>query len=167
VIALVLGGANSGKSEVAEHLAGTLSTPVTYVATWVGDDPQMQAKVDAHRARRPASWTTIEGGDLVAIVTTQPGTLLVDSLGTWVASSATLAVDGDALCRALASRGGDTVLVSDEVGLGVHPSTEAGRRFRETLGAVNRAVAAVADRKWLVVAGQALELGPSPTSALR
>ena len=53
---------------------------------------------------------------------------------------------------------GDVIVVSDEVGLGVHPSTEAGRRFRDALGLVNQAVAAVADEVLLVVAGRALRL---------
>jgi adenosyl cobinamide kinase/adenosyl cobinamide phosphate guanylyltransferase len=63
-----------------------------------------------------------------------------------------------ALCDALRARAGDAVLVSEEVGLGVHPSSEAGRRFRDALGALNVAVAEVADEVLLVVAGRVLPL---------
>jgi adenosyl cobinamide kinase/adenosyl cobinamide phosphate guanylyltransferase len=55
-------------------------------------------------------------------------------------------------------RTGDAVVVSEEVGLGVHPSSELGRHFRDALGDVNQAVAAVADRVLLVVAGRVLPL---------
>jgi adenosylcobinamide kinase/adenosylcobinamide-phosphate guanylyltransferase len=84
--------------------------------------------------------------------------VLVDALGTWVAAHADLAVDVDELLAVLRARDGDTVLVSDEVGLGVHPSTEIGRRFRDVLGDVNAAVAEHADDVLLVVAGRVLPL---------
>jgi adenosylcobinamide kinase/adenosylcobinamide-phosphate guanylyltransferase len=67
--------------------------------------------------------------------------------------------EGDELAGALADRSEPTVVVSDEVGLGVHPSSAEGRQFREALGSLNRAVATRADRVLLIVAGRALELG--------
>lgn len=159
-VTLVLGGARSGKSAVAERRAGT--GPVTYVAT--GDaapgDVDMAARIAAHRDRRPASWTTVEADDVAAAVDgAKRGTVLVDSLTTWVARAPGFSVDVEGLCRALSARAGDVVLVSDEVGLGVHPSTEAGRAFRDALGLVNQAVAATADEVVLVVAGRVLALG--------
>ena len=162
MISLVLGGARSGKSAVAERLCGGTSE-VTYVATAVAldGDAEFAARVAAHRARRPASWRTVEAGPaevVPAVRTAASGPVLVDSLTTWVAASAGFAVDGDGLCAALEERAGDVVVVSDEVGLGVHPSTEAGRRFRDALGLLNQAVAGVADRVLLVVAGRVLPL---------
>jgi adenosyl cobinamide kinase/adenosyl cobinamide phosphate guanylyltransferase len=154
-VTLVLGGARSGKSAFAERRAGPGS--VTYVAT--GDAADMPERVAAHRARRPSTWSTIEATDLVGVLSSVVGTVLVDSLTTWVAAAAGFEADIEALCRALSSRSGDTVVVSDEVGLGVHPSTEVGRAFRDALGLVNQAVAAVADEVLLVVAGRALVLG--------
>jgi adenosyl cobinamide kinase/adenosyl cobinamide phosphate guanylyltransferase len=162
VITLVLGGTRSGKSEVAESLAaGAPGEPVTYVATGAGTDDDMAARIAAHRARRQASWTTVEAGaDLPGALGALPaaGAVVVDSLGTWVATCAQLAPDVDGLCAALRSREGDTVVVSDEVGLGVHASTEVGRRFADALGDLNRAVADIADRVLLVVAGRVLPL---------
>ena len=65
------------------------------------------------------------------------------------------------LCSALAEREGDTVVVSEEVGLSVHPSTLDGRRFGDALGTLNQAVAAGADEVFFVVAGRTLRLdGP-------
>ena len=160
MITLVLGGARSGKSAVAERLAAALAR-VTYVATGVAHDPDMAARIAAHRRRRPAGWPTVEAGaDLVGVVRGVGGTVLVDSLATWVAEADGFVVDTDGLCQALRQRTGDAVVVSDEVGLGVHPSTEAGRRFRDALGLVNQAVAAAADDVLLVVAGRVLPLAP-------
>lgn len=161
MITLVLGGARSGKSSVAEGLASRLGPHVTYVATGSArGDADMAARIEAHRLRRPPTWTTVEAGaELVDVVRTLPGPVLLDALGTWVAATEDFAVDGDGLCRALCDRAGDTVVVSEEVGLGVHPSTEPGRRFRDALGTLNQAVAAVADDVLLVVAGRVLPLG--------
>lgn len=165
MITLVLGGTRSGKSAVAERLAARRGLPVTYLATAVADpgDADLAARIAAHRARRPPAWTTREAGaDLPAVLRATRGTVLVDALGTWVAASPDLAVDAGGLCAALVERAGDAVVVSDEVGLGVHPATEVGRRFRDVLGELNQAVATVADEVLLVVAGRTLPLAPVP-----
>jgi len=158
VLTLVLGGARSGKSEVAERLAG--DGPVTYIATGVATDEDMAARIAAHRRRRPGHWHTLEapGPTLAAAVADARGTVLLDSVTTWLAAAPGFEVDADALCTALAKRGGDTVVVSDEVGLGVHPSTEAGNRFRDALGLLNQQIAVCADDVFLVVAGRTLSL---------
>jgi adenosyl cobinamide kinase/adenosyl cobinamide phosphate guanylyltransferase len=163
VITLVLGGTRSGKSAVAEDLAARHGRPVTYVATMVPvGDADLEARVAAHRRRRDPAWVTVDAGDdLAGLLVFLQGTVLVDSLGPWVARGLA-APDGGAdaasLCAALRSRSGDTVLVSDEVGMAVHPSTQDGRRFQDALGAVNHDVSAAADRVYLVVAGRPLAL---------
>jgi adenosyl cobinamide kinase/adenosyl cobinamide phosphate guanylyltransferase len=165
VITLVLGGARSGKSAVAERLAASLSVSVTYLATAEADpdDRDFLQRIERHRARRPSNWTTIEAGrQLASHLDAVEGTVLVDALGTWVAAHDGFDVDLDALVGALANRAGDTVVVSEEVGLGVHPSTDIGGRFRDALGLVNQRVADSADRVLLVVAGRVLPLDRSP-----
>jgi adenosyl cobinamide kinase/adenosyl cobinamide phosphate guanylyltransferase len=156
-LTLVLGGARSGKSRVAEGLAGP---DVVYVATAAVTDDDFAARVARHRDRRPASWSTVESGpDLVATIRSLPERVaLVDSLGTWVARCDGFDADGGALVAALSARAAATVVVSEEVGLGVHPPTDVGRRWRDALGEVNQEVAAAADRVLLVVAGRTLEL---------
>jgi adenosyl cobinamide kinase/adenosyl cobinamide phosphate guanylyltransferase len=162
VILVVLGGTRSGKSEVAERIAAELDGPVTYVAAAVaGEDPDLAARIAAHRARRPASWTTVEGpADLPALLSALDGTVLVESTGSWIAAQPDLDADVDGLCRAATTRRGDTVFVGEEVGLSVHPPTEVGRRFVDAVGVCNRRLADVADRVLLVVAGRSIELGP-------
>ena len=164
MIVLVLGGARSGKSAVAERLAADLAGggPVTVLATAVVTDDEMAARVAVHRARRPPDWTTVETGPgLAPAIRAADGTVLVDALGTWLAEQPEMAGGADELCAALADRPGATVVVSEEVGLGVHPSSAVGRRFRDALGTLNQAVAAVADHVVLVVAGRAVPLVPA------
>jgi len=167
---LVTGGVRSGKSQHAESLLD--GVVATYVAPGPAvDDADWQARVAAHRARRPPSWTTSESHDLAHVLTT-PGPVLVDCLGTWL----TAVVDEHGLWDApsdqvtalverlvveatevLAARD-DVVLVTNEVGLGVVPEHRSGRLFRDLLGLVNQRVAAVCDEVHLVVAGRVLPL---------
>jgi adenosyl cobinamide kinase/adenosyl cobinamide phosphate guanylyltransferase len=84
--------------------------------------------------------------------------VLVDSLGTWVARAPGMQVDANALVAALTGRSSHAIVVSDEVGLAVHPPTEVGRRFTDALGDLNAAVARIADRVLLAVAGRVLAL---------
>jgi adenosyl cobinamide kinase/adenosyl cobinamide phosphate guanylyltransferase len=184
LITLVLGGTRSGKSAVAERLVSGLGAgagvgaPVTYVATMLVDDPvgvndvdpDLSARVRTHRARRPEWWTTVEMGredDLAEVLRSVSGSVLLDSLGPWVASllfepALTQERRFEALCRALAVRDGDTVVVTEEVGFGVHPSSESGRVFRDVLGTLNRTVADVADEVLFVIAGRTLRLSDLP-----
>jgi adenosylcobinamide kinase/adenosylcobinamide-phosphate guanylyltransferase len=172
-IVLVLGGARSGKSEVAEGLAasGSSGAGVTYVATGqIADesaDAEWAARVAAHRARRPSAWETVEvgsGGDLAGALESASGVVLVDSLGTWLAGQPAFGAETDVatpILRALDVRrraGRSTILVSEEVGLGVHPSSALGQQFRDALGTLNRRVADASDEVLLVVAGRVLTL---------
>ena len=124
--------------------------------------PIWLARVERHRARRPGVWRTVQAGARAPRRCSgrSTGSVLVDSLGPWVSAAPGLEVDGEALCSALTERAGDTIVVSEEVGLSVHPSTEEGRRFRDALGTLNQVVAARADDVVLVVAGCTLRLDP-------
>jgi adenosylcobinamide kinase/adenosylcobinamide-phosphate guanylyltransferase len=165
---LVLGGARSGKSERAE-LRVAAEPAVTYVATGPSGegDPDWAARVAAHRARRPAWWRTIETTDLVRVLASATGTVLIDGMGTWL--TAVLDENGwdtselDAriaeLVQAWRRTEAYVVAVSDETGLGIIPETPAGRVFRDWLGRVNQALAAESEEMELVVAGQVLAFG--------
>ncbi|MFG3712156.1 bifunctional adenosylcobinamide kinase/adenosylcobinamide-phosphate guanylyltransferase [Micromonospora sp. NPDC047730] len=172
---LVLGGIRSGKSEFAESLVAEAPT-VRYVATAAdapADDAEWAARLAAHRARRPESWTTEETADdprRLADVIASAGpneTLLVDDLGGWVtvlldpahqpADDTATVAELAAAVRGCAAR---LVLVSPEVGLSLVPTTPLGRAFTDALGAANRAVADACDAVVLVVAGQAAWLKP-------
>ncbi|MEJ2861893.1 bifunctional adenosylcobinamide kinase/adenosylcobinamide-phosphate guanylyltransferase [Actinomycetospora flava] len=169
---LVLGGTRSGKSAYAEALLDT-DAPALYVATARGvdpaADPEWADRVAVHRARRPAGWRTAEDADVPAVLRGAPADpVLVDDLATWVTgllddagwerdAPSVSAARAD-LVAAVEGFAGRLVLVSAEVGLGVVPSTSAGRRFRDELGALNQELAAVCDEVWLLVAGVPLRL---------
>ena len=163
MITLVLGGTRSGKSAIAEAIAEGSGEPVTYVATAVVDptDADHVARIHAHRERRPSEWATVEclrPPDLADHLRATDGVALVDSLGTWVTQHPDLTVDAAGLLEALASRSGHTVVVSEEVGLAIHPPSELGRRYVDAVGTLNQQISEVADRALLVVAGRAIEL---------
>ncbi|MGH9125898.1 MAG: bifunctional adenosylcobinamide kinase/adenosylcobinamide-phosphate guanylyltransferase, partial [Acidimicrobiales bacterium] len=112
MITLVLGGARSGKSAVAERLVSRLPEPITYVATLspasLAADAELSARVQTHRSRRPAGWRTVEavGRDLPVAVAAAGGSVLIDALGPWVAGSPAFAPDVSLLCAALQERAG-------------------------------------------------------------
>ncbi|HVH22047.1 MAG TPA: bifunctional adenosylcobinamide kinase/adenosylcobinamide-phosphate guanylyltransferase [Pseudonocardia sp.] len=169
---LVLGGTRSGKSRHAELLLPA-DQPVRYLATARRDpdDAEWTARLDAHRRRRPAGWRTVEDPDVAGLVRAGGDPLLVDDLATWLtrvlddegawdASTVPAAVTGRTaeLVAAVRAAPGRVVLVSAEVGLGVVPSTRAGRLFRDELGALNTDLAAVCDEVLLLVAGLPMRL---------
>ncbi|MDL5156827.1 bifunctional adenosylcobinamide kinase/adenosylcobinamide-phosphate guanylyltransferase [Actinomycetospora sp. Odt1-22] len=170
---LVLGGTRSGKSAYAEHLLP--DAPAVYVATArpvdPHADPEWADRIAVHRRRRPAVWETVEDTDGFAtagVVRSRPGPVLVDDLATWVTGllddagwerdAASVEAARTELVAAVGARTGPLVLVSAEVGLGVVPSTSAGRRFRDELGLLNADLAAVCDEVVLLVAGLPLPL---------
>lgn len=165
---LLLGGARSGKSALAQQVAARTGRPVTVVATAEAGDDEMAARIERHREARPAAWATVEEPlDLLGAVAGAPAGvfLLVDCLTLWVANLAGRGEAPDAIAAAaervaatLAGRGAGAVVVSNEVGLGIVPANAPARAFRDTLGAVNTAFAGLADRTALLVAGRVLEL---------
>ena len=160
MITLVIGGTRSGKSEVGERLAAKEAggAPVSVVVPAVPGDDDFAARIAEHRARRTDEWPTVEcGASLVGALQELEGTVLVDSLGSWVATAGDGA-SAPALVEALIKRAAPTVVITEEVGLSVHAPTEVGRRFVDALGALNTAVAAVADEVVLVVAGHVVKL---------
>lgn len=172
-ITLILGGVRSGKSAFAEQLARGAALPVTYLATADAQDAEMEARIAAHKCRRPDSWQIWEDPPraLPAAITQMRGMLLLDCLTMWLTRlflESELAEEGSeeawqtkemeiralvgTLCEAPA---GDTTLliVSNEVGCGMVPPYLMGRRFRDLQGRMNQLCAAYACNVALVVAG--------------
>jgi len=162
---LVLGGTRSGKSAFAERLLATWPE-VHVVVTLEGADPTMRERIRAHQARRVPSHRVIEledPRDLPRLIGFDERPMLVDSLGTWLARFDLLQTDElgrlrSELAAAAARRPSPLVVVSEEVGLAVHPMTPVGRAFVDELGLLNQAMAAVATQVYLVVAGIPIEL---------
>lgn len=163
---LVLGGARSGKSDLAVRLAVESGMPVAFIATADAGDEEMSLRIRRHREGRPADWMVIEAPlDLLDAIRRagKRDFVIVDCLTLWVSNlmGAGRSLDQISLLAAevadeLASR--DAVVVSNEVGMGIVPGNELARSFRDVLGNLNAVFARCADRTVLMVAGLALEL---------
>lgn len=161
-ITFVLGGARSGKSRHAEALVMRAPPPWTYVATGQAFDDEMRARIAAHRAGRAEGWRTVEAPLDLAGALADDAPALVDCLTLWLTNLVLGGQDVDAgtaaLLAALDRREAPTVLVSNEVGLGIVPDNALSRRFRDAAGVLHQAVAARADDVMLVVAGLAVKV---------
>ena len=165
LVTLVLGGARSGKSRYAEWLIATYPQPWIYVATAQARDDEMAERIAAHKARRDAGWQTIEAPhDLADALAAALGgsAVLVDCLTLWLSNlmggTFDIEVQTARLQQALAGRSGPTVLVSNEVGLGIVPDNALARRFRDEQGRLNQRMATLCDRVVFMVAGLPMEV---------
>jgi adenosylcobinamide kinase / adenosylcobinamide-phosphate guanylyltransferase len=176
-LVVILGGTRSGKSRFGRVRATALAGdgPVTYVATALRGDAELEARIALHRADRPAGWETVEPGrDLPSAIRDIPAgtTVLLDGLTLWLSQlvegveDPILLVDGpvEALRAALAGHDGPAVVVSDEISLGLVPMDPLSRAFRDLLGIAHQRLVADSDEAWFMVAGRAIRLEPSPES---
>jgi adenosyl cobinamide kinase/adenosyl cobinamide phosphate guanylyltransferase len=169
-LVLLIGGARSGKSELAARIAGAQRAPVVVIATGQPGDEEMAARIACHRRERPAAWETVEEPlELGAAIGRVSGDrcLIVDCLTLWTANmlavrgaGETETAAGEAAALA-AARPGLTVAVTNEVGLGIVPEHPLTRSYRDLLGRVNTAWASAAARAYLLLAGQAVALAPT------
>ena len=166
MLQLILGGARSGKSRLAEKLAADSGCAVTYIATSQPLDGEMNDRVRHHRERRPPHWALIEEPIELARVLRENARvdtcLLVDCLTLWLTNhllaEADLGQQVAELTRALAASPAALYVVSNEVGQGIVPDNALARRFRDEAGWMNQAMAAAAGRVVLVSAGLPLVL---------
>jgi adenosylcobinamide kinase / adenosylcobinamide-phosphate guanylyltransferase len=185
-LTLLIGGVRAGKSARAVDMArASARRGVLFVATAEALDDEMRSRIAAHKAERPSDWHTLESPielarDIDRRLTDDPraaGTVIVDCLTLWVSNVLIALNDIDAAESTMVDRtaalidtmrrhahDGDEprhwVVVSNEVGLGIVPSTPLGRRYRDALGRVNTLVAAAATEVTLMVAGVGLSLKP-------
>lgn len=177
-IVVFIGGARSGKSGAATRLAALRGKPVYVAVAGVADgDDEMAARIERHREERPDGWTTLEVAGVPAAewlpAVPEDSVLLLDCLGTvltgllWPQGGGEIdEAEADrralVLTDALLARAGDTVIVTNEVGMGVVPVSASGRLFRDVLGRANARLVAGADAAYLVVCGRSIDLCASP-----
>ncbi len=163
MIDLILGGARSGKSALAERIANESGMQVVYVATAQNRDSEMSARIHHHKTRRPSHWITIEEPielhRILAEYDQREYLVLVDCLTLWVSNLLCLsdsniyAEKKSALLRQLQRHQSDLILVSNETGMGIVPIGDLTRRFVDESGWLHQDIAQLADRVTLVVAG--------------
>jgi len=166
-VTLVLGGARSGKSAMAERLVQALPPPWTYIATAEALDEEMRLRIAEHRRRRAEGWVTVEAPlALPEALAAAPGLVLVDCLTLWLTNLILAERDHEAaaarLEEALGARRAPTFLVANEVGLGIVPEHALGRVFRDAAGRLNQRLAARAERVLFMVAGLPITVKGSP-----
>ena len=174
---LILGGTFSGKSDFARGRAGAAAEQgeggVLVIATALDGDPDVRRRIAAHRRRRPREWRTVEESQRVAAairdglrLPAPPAAILVECLTMLVtnlmlrdgvvdraAASERVAVEVEAIVRAAAGGSTAVLVVSNEVGHGLFPTTSDGRLFQELAGLANQRIASAADTVWTVTAG--------------
>ena len=167
---LILGGARSGKSALAERLAAESGLAVTYIATATAGDEEMARRIAHHRERRPAGWELREEPQRLAAALQDSAApdrcLLVDCLTLWlnnvIADEALFLRERAALLAILPALPGRVILVSNEVGMGIVPLGELTRRYCDEAGRLNQELAQACNRVTLVTAGLPLMLKGSP-----
>ncbi len=166
---LVLGGARSGKSRLAERLAERSGLQKIYVATGTAFDAEMTERIAAHRRQRGTSWTTIEEQlaltDVLLRECRPDRVVLIDCLTLWLSNL--LFADKDIpsetakLCEALSGLRGPCIFVSNEVGMGIVPENRLSRSFRDAQGRLNQDMAQVCSQVVFVAAGLPMLLKPT------
>ncbi len=176
-LTFILGGARSGKSRFAQQLAGRLGRRVTFVATAEAGDEEMRLRIEEHRRARPEHWRTVEmplrAAEAVRTALSDSDVVVLDCLSLLVSNllldagedpaAAAEAVEAEigALVEACAAGAARTIIVSNEVGMGVVPAYPLGRVYRDLLGWANARVAKAAAEVYWMVAGLPVEIKAS------
>lgn len=169
---LLTGGARSGKSRFAVEKAAQLFAPTTIIATAEAIDDEMRTRIVAHQNERPPSWSTIEEPlaiDDAVMRVPDNHTLIVDCLVVWCGNMYHYEKEQscddviDNFLSHIANRSGATLIVTNDVGLGVVPESELGRIYRDRLGRINTKVAKCCEKVLFFSAGHAVELSPVQT----
>ncbi len=163
MLQLILGGARSGKSRLAEQTAIDRQLAVTYVATAQALDPEMQNRIAHHQNQRPAHWSLVEEPLFLAKtlqkIDRPNQIILVDCLTLWLTNLLLLddqnvqEFECEQLLKVLPMLESEIILVSNETGLGVVPLGEISRRFVDEAGRLHQSLGQIADKVMFCVAG--------------
>lgn len=173
---LIGGGVRSGKSAFAVSLARQLGDRRVFVATAQGIDAEMCDRITRHQEERGTDFVTLEEPiELVATLRriAEIDVVVIDCLTVWIANllvagmeEAMIATHIDELAASLSGLPFHTILVTNEVGMGVHPETALGRTFRDVVGRAHQRLARSADEIYFAALGVILRLQPGPVTLL-
>ncbi|MCT9458975.1 bifunctional adenosylcobinamide kinase/adenosylcobinamide-phosphate guanylyltransferase [Acinetobacter baumannii] len=163
MLQLILGGARSGKSRLAEQTAISMQLAVTYVATAQALDPEMQSRIVHHQNQRPSHWSLVEEplylAKMLKKIDRPNQIILVDCLTLWLTNLLLLEdqnvqqLECEQLLKVLPTLQSEIILVSNETGLGVVPLGEISRRFVDEAGRLHQSLGQIADKVVFCVAG--------------
>lgn len=174
-IVLIGGGVRSGKSSLALELARSLGDKKAFIATATRSDAEMDARIDRHRHDRDGQYETLEEPlELAnALLRVDADVVVVDCVTHWLSNLLLQKLDREiileraqAVANVLEQRRCHTVLVTNEVGMSVHPPTALGRAFVDICGLTHQRLARAADEIYLAVLGAQLRIKPAPGAAV-
>ena len=162
----ISGGQRSGKSRYAQEFALQLSASPVYLATSRAWDDDHRQRIARHIAGRDARWTTLEEEKYLGKLDLTGRTVVLDCVTLWLTNFFTDADYQVEQALALAQQEFDLLLqkdctllvISNEIGMGLHAPTEAGRKFTDLQGWMNQYIAARADKAIFMVSGLPLSL---------
>lgn len=162
----ISGGARSGKSRFAQHLAEERAGPHFFLATAHAYDAEMADRIQRHKDDRDHRWTSIEApyalADAIRAHGQKGATLLVDCITLWLTNHMLadndVASQRDDLCDAIRSCPATLIIVSNEVGMGIVPENALARHFRDEAGRTNQQIAALCDEAFVTISGIPLRL---------
>ena len=165
---LIIGGARSGKSTLAESMALALGVPASYIATAEAPDDEMADPISKHQSRRGPEWQTLaEPLDLSRALRESDGQgpRLVDCLTLWLSNLMFAERDWEtetqAMLNTVSNQASPVIFVTNEVGGGIVPENKLARQFRDAADIMNQQVAATCDEVWLCVAGLPVKVKPA------
>ena len=166
MIYYITGGERSGKSGYAQQLAESLSNTPYYLATSRIWDADFKKRVDRHLSDRDERWTTIEEEKNISTVIPKNTTVVVDCVTLWLTNFYVDTKNNVEESLRLATREIDKlieidatiIIISNEIGMGLHADTKIGRKFTELQGWVNQYIAKKADKATFMVSGLPLTL---------
>lgn len=175
-IALVGGGTRSGKSRFAVELGRRLGTRRAFIATATASDSEMRARIDRHKLDRGDAFDTVEEPVALVEALTRLDTVdvvVVDCVTHWLSNllvrklpQEKILSEVDKLVSVLEARRFHAVLVTNEVGMSIHPPTELGRAFVELAGFSHQRLARAADDVYCAVLGMVTRLSPVDLDAI-
>lgn len=168
-ITLILGGARSGKSQFALKLARQTAGSVVFIATATVSDKEMGKRIKLHRKNRPSHWRTIEEPKklsfLVKRAPKKTDLIIIDCLTIFISnlllegrSDYSIQNEVNSVLSTIRKSGFDSLIVSNEAGMGIVPDNPLARRFRDLAGRINQSIAAASDEAYFIVSGLPLKI---------
>ncbi len=168
-VIFITGGVRSGKSKYAIKLAKNIANEVIFLATGIAKDEEMKKRIEEHKKSRPDRWKTIEETKNISsiLLDIQPPCelVIIDCLTFFVSNLLLEGVNEETILQEIKKIVDimlqvdyTTIVVSNEVGGGVVPGNELGRRFRDIIGLTNQIMAKSAHEVYLIVSGIPVKL---------
>lgn len=168
-ITFILGGARSGKSSYALKIAKDRPGKVAFIATCEAKDKEMKGRIAIHRTTRPSHWTTFEEPRNIdkraGKISPSFKTVIIDCLTLWITNlmmenmtPASIEKKARQLVSIMKKMKADSIVVSNEVGLGIVPDNKLARDFRDIAGRVNQIIAGRSDKVYFMISGIPMKL---------